>query len=208
MGSANKNEIDLNNNPVIRLINSNDISQVLEVYKPFVALTTITPEYEIPNLDDFSRDIKNIAAYYPVLVCEVNDRIIGYTLAKKYRLAAGHQWSVESSIYVQPGYYGKGIAKALYRVLFDILKLQGIINVFAGLVLPNTRSEIFHQNLGFREVGIFEKGIYKIDNWHDVKWLQLSIQEHAKNPLSPRSIKDVMEAPMFKTILEQANNFN
>ena len=208
MVPANKKEIALNNNSIIRLIKATDISQVLEINKPFVTLTTITPEYEIPHLEDFSREIKNTAGYYPVLVCEVNDVVIGYALAKKYRLAAGHQWSAETSIYVESGHQGSGVAKALYQALFNILKLQRIVNAFAGLVLPNTKSEVFHKNLGFKEVGIFDKGIYKLGNWHDIKWLQLSLNEHSKNPLLPKSIREVMETPMFKTILEQANNFS
>lgn len=57
------------------------------------------------------------------------------------RLSAGHQWSVETSIYVESEHDGKVDAKAIYQALFNILKLQGIVNVFAGLVLPNTKSE-------------------------------------------------------------------
>ena len=198
------------NNPIIRLIKTADISQVLEIYKPFVTLTTITPEHEIPDPTEFSKKIKNIAAYYPILVCEINDIIIDYTSAQRFRLAQGHQWSAETSIYVAPAYYGTGVAKTLYQTLFNILKLQDLINVFAGIVLPNARSEVFHKNLGFQQVGIFEKGIYKLGNWHDVKWLQLNLKEHYKNPLLPKSIKEVMHSTMFGAILKQANfeNFN
>ncbi|KAA9038716.1 N-acetyltransferase family protein [Ginsengibacter hankyongi] len=159
----------MNSNRTIRLIKTADISQVLELYKPFVTLTTITPEYEILQFEAFSREIRNTTTYYPVLVCEINNIIIGYALAKRYRLAAGHQWSVETSIYVESGHHGKGVAKTLYQALFNILRLQGIVNVFAGLVLPNTRSEVFHKNLGFQEVGIFNNGIYKLGNWHEYK---------------------------------------
>ena len=195
----------MKNNPIIRLIKTADISQVLEIYKPFVTLTTITPEHEIPDLIDFSKKIKKIATYYPVLVCEMNGIIIGYTFANRFRQAQGHQWSAETSIYLVPGYYGKGVAKTLYQTLFNILKLQDLINVFAGIVLPNARSEAFHKNLGFQEIGIFEKGIYKFGNWHDVKWSQLSVKEHSKNPLFPKSIKEVMHTTPFADILKQAN---
>ena len=195
----------MKNNPIIRLIKTADISKVFEIYKPFVTLTTITPEHEITDPADFSKKIKKIAAYYPVLVCEMNDIIVGYTFASRFRLAQGHQWSVETSIYLVSGYYGRGVAKTLYQTLFNILKLQNLINVFAGIVLPNARSEAFHKNLGFQEVGIFEKGIYKFGNWHDVKWSQLSLKEHSKNPLFPKSIKEVMHTTPFADILKRAS---
>lgn len=198
----------MKNNPVIRLIKTADISKVLEIYKPFVTSTTITPEHHAPDLIFFSKKIKKIAAYYPVLICEVNDIIIGYAFANRFRLAQGHQWSAETSIYLVSAYNGKGIAKTLYQALFNILKLQDLINVFAGIVLPNARSEVFHKSLGFEEVGIFEKGIYKLGNWHDVKWLQLSLKDHSKNPLFPKSIKEVMHTTKFVAILKHANNEN
>ena len=95
--------------------------------------------------------------------------MIGYTFANRFRLAQGHQWSAETSVYLGPGYSGKGVAKTLYQALFNMLQLQDVINVFTAIVLPNARSEVFHKNLGFQEAGIFEKGIYKPGNWHDVK---------------------------------------
>lgn len=188
---------------IVRLIKNTDIPEVLEIYKPFVTSTSITPEHDVQGLQGFSTKIKSISNYYPVLVCEVNKKIAGYAYANKYRLAKGHLWSVESSIYLSPDYYGKGVAKNLYQSLFAILKLQNFINVFAGIVLPNKRSEMFHENLGFQKVGIFKKGIYKLGNWHDVKWFQLSLGEHIKNPALPKSFKEVMNTTEFKNILKR-----
>lgn len=187
---------------IIRLIKSTDIPEVLEIYEPFVMSTSITPEYDVESLQKFSTKIKSISDYYPVLVCEVNKKMVGYTYANKYRLAQGHLWSAESTIYLSPDYYGKGVAKNLYQSLFAILKLQNFINVFAGIVLPNKRSEMFHENLGFQKVGIFKKGIYKLGNWHDVKWFQLSLAEHIKNPVLPKSFKEVMNTIELENILK------
>ena len=200
-----KHEIYMKDVPIIRFIKNRDIPEVLEIYKPFIISSSITPEYDIPHMHRFSTKIKSIAKYYPVLVCEVNKKIIGYTYANKYRLAQGHLWTVESSIYLSPDYYGKGVAKNLYQALFAILKLQNFINVFAGIVLPNKRSEIFHENLGFQKVGIFNKGIYKLGSWHDVKWFQLNVAEHINNPPLPKSVKEVMDTTEFETILKKVN---
>ena len=189
-------------NPIIRLIKSTDIPEILEIYKPFVS-SSITPEYDLESLQEFSTKIKSIFEYYPVLVCEVNGKIVGYTYANKYRVAQGHLWSAESTIYLSPGYYGKGVAKNLYQSLFAILKLQNFINVFAGIVLPNKRSEMFHENSGFQKVGIFKKGIYKLGNWYDVKWFQLSLAEHIKYPGLPKSLKEIMNTTEFENILKQ-----
>ena len=192
--------------PIIRFIKSSDIVDVLEIYKPFIASTSFTPEYDIPGLQDFSAKIESIASHYPVLVCEVNDNIIGYAYANKYRLAQGHLWSAESSIYLSPDYYGKGVATTLYTTLFAILKLQNFINVFAGIVLPNKRSEKFHEKFGFQKVGIFKKGVYKPGSWHDVKWFQLNLSEHVINPPPPKSIAEVLSTEELMFALKKGNS--
>jgi L-amino acid N-acyltransferase YncA len=193
----------MENKQIIRLIKSTDIPEVLEIYKPFITSTSISPEYDVPNLRVFSAKIKRIANYYPVLVCEVANRIIGYAFANKYRSAQGHQWSAETSIYLSPDYYGKGVAKTLYQVLLTILKLQNYINVFAGIVLPNKRSEVFHKKLGFQNAGVFKRGIYKLGSWHDVKWFQLNLMEHIKNPPLPKPVKEIMHAVELMSIFKK-----
>ena len=190
----------------IRLLTTADIPQVLEIYKPFIIATSFTPEYDVPKLESFSARVNNIANEYPFLVCEVGDTIAGYAYANQYRLAQGHLWSVETSIYLGSGYHGKGIAKILYQSLFAILRLQNYFNAFAGIVLPNKRSELFHESFGFCEVGVFKTGIYKLEEWHDVKWFQLSLQEHFKNPSLPKSIIEVKRTKEFSNILKQATD--
>jgi L-amino acid N-acyltransferase YncA len=192
----------------IRFINSEDIPEVLEIYKPFITSTSITPEYLIPDLEDFSAKIKNIASDYPFLVCEANSKIVGYTYANKFRPAQGHQWSAETSIYISPNYQGNKVARPLYEYLFIILKLQNYINVFAGIVLPNKRSEVFHETLGFRDAGIFRAGIYKFEDWHDVKWVQLNLTGHIKNPPLPKPLKEVVGTPEFETLLKKQMKLN
>ncbi len=191
--------------PIIRLVKSADFAAVLEIYKPFVTSTGITPEDEVPGLQEFSIKIDGLANNYPFLISEVNGKVTGYTFANNFRAAQGHKWSVEVSIYLSKDYYGKGVAAALYQSLFAILKLQNYINVFAGIVLPNQRSEVFHKNLGFQEVGTFKKGVYKLGNWHDVRWFQLNLTENCENPPFPKPVKEIIHTTEFETILKQAN---
>jgi phosphinothricin acetyltransferase len=169
----------------IRLLEEKNIPAILEIYKPYIVSTSFTPEFEIPPINDFILKIKNIARDYPVLVCEANKKIVGYSLANKYRGAAGHRWSVETTIYLSADFQGKKIARLLYEHLFAILKLQHYVNVFAGIVLPNNNSEAFHKKLGFTEVGVFKNGIYKLAKWHDVKWFQLHLADHLTHPPLP-----------------------
>jgi L-amino acid N-acyltransferase YncA len=189
----------------IRLITEADAQAALEVYKPYVISTAITFEYGVPTLEDFSNRIRLVTAEYPWLVCEHKKRIIGYAYASKHRFKIGYRWSPESTIYMVSDFHRRGIARVLYETLFDLLKLQGFVNLFAGVALPNEKSEGFHRALGFFEIGNFKKIGYKLGRWHDVRWFQLHLADHIQDPPPPRKLAEVQYSPQFSAILQSAN---
>ena len=190
----------------IRLIQEPDAQAVLDIYKPYVLNTYITFEYEVPTLEEFKEKIKTITSEYPWLVCFINDEIIGYAYGSKHRYRTAYNWSPESTIYIKEGFHGKGIGRVLYSTLFEILKLQGYFNVYAGVGIPNERSERLHRSVGFEELGIFKKVGYKLGKWHDTKWFQLHLQEHIIDPPLPKSIDEIETNPEFGAILTLANS--
>ena len=189
----------------IRLITENDISAVLDIYRPYVLNTIISFEYEVPSLEEFTERVKTITAEYPWLVCENQDIIIGYAYASKHRYRTAYQWSPESTVYVSTEFQGKGVGRILYETLFSILRLQGYFNVYAGVGLPNEKSVGFHRALGFDEIGDFKKVGYKHGNWHDTKWFQLHLSEHINNPPAPKTIVEIENGRELQAILDVAN---
>jgi len=169
----------------IRLIQDNDTQAVLDIYAPYVLNTYITFEYDVPTFAEFSKKIRTITSQYPWLVCLQNDRIIGNAYAGEHRHRTAYKWSPESTIYLSEDVFGMGIGHVLYTTLFDILRLQGFFNVYAGVGIPNERSEKLHRSVGFEELGIFKNVGYKLGKWHDTKWFQLHLQAHIINPPLP-----------------------
>ncbi|MBL7808883.1 MAG: N-acetyltransferase, partial [Saprospiraceae bacterium] len=153
--------------------------------------TAITFEYETPSLTEMENRMTYTQAKYPYLVAEVDQRIVGYAYASDFRTRAAYQWSPESTIYLHPLYYGKGIGKMLYQKLFELLALQGYYNVFAGVALPNEASVALHQKLGFREIGVYENIGYKFGKWHTTKWFQLVLKTHEENPARPQTPENI-----------------
>jgi len=189
----------------IRLITENDAQAVLDIYAPYVRDTIISFEYEIPTLEDFALRIKTNITEYPWLVCLQNDKIIGYAYASKHRYRTAYQWSSEVSIYLSEEIHGKGIARVLYEALFSILQLQGYFNMFAGIGMPNEKSEGFHKALGFEEIGVFKKIGYKFGNWHDTKWFQRDLADHIQNPPAPIKITEIEGSGDMQVIINNAN---
>src|SRR5262249_15175766 len=154
----------------------------LEIYTPFIVHTTVSFEYEVPSVDEFSLRIKKYLQDYPWIVCEYKERIIGYAYASKHRNRTAYQWSVESSVYIHQDFHRKGIAKILYETLFELLRHQGILNAYAGIALPNDKSLHFHHACGFRDVGTYKKVGYKLGAWNDVLWLSFPLNEYPEFP--------------------------
>lgn len=189
----------------IRLITEDDIAAALEVYKPYVLNTAITFEYEVPTIAEFTHKVKTISTGYPWLVCEHNNEIIGYAYGSLHRARTAYTWSPESTVYMDGRFHGRGVARVLYETLFEILKLQGYINVYAGVGIPNEKSEAFHEALGFYELGIFRKVGYKLGKWHDTRWFQLHLAEHVIDPPWPKQMDAVVGTDEFNSIMLRAN---
>ena len=141
----------------IRVAIKDDAAGMLEIYAPFILNSGITQETEVPSVEDFQQRVISNLEERPWLVCEINNEVAGYAYAGKHRDRKGYQWCTEPSVYISEKYFGVGVAIALYTALFDILKLQGYVNAYAVITLPNDRSIAFHKKFGFEYLTTYKK---------------------------------------------------
>ena len=168
-----------------------DAGKILEIYKPYVENTTITFEYDVPALEEFKNRIKNILTNYPYIVCEYENKILGYAYAHKVWMRAAYQWDAELSVYIDKEYMGNGLGKKLYKILIEILKLQNVVNVYGCVTYTNEKSDRLHESFGFKRVGIFENAGYKFGKWIGVTWFHKAISEYKKNPEKLKKISQI-----------------
>ncbi len=195
----------MKNNFSIRLIRDSDVAAVLDIYKPYVLDTAISFEYDPPSEQEFFERIKTIASEYPWLVCLEGEKIVGYAYASRHRARTAYDWSAESTVYMLEVHQRRGLARILYETVFEILRLQGFFNVYAGITLPNEKSVGFHRALGFKEIGTYKNIGYKFGQWHDTYWVQLSLAEHIQAPSFPKKMNEISDTAVFESILKKAN---
>jgi L-amino acid N-acyltransferase YncA len=188
----------------IRLAAEGDSASILKIYIPFITDTYVSFENEVPALEEFEKRIRNIQKKFPWLVCEINGNIAGYAYASRYRERESYDWSADFSVYVDPEHHGKKIGTALYFSLFELLKIQGYYNIYAGIALPNIKSESLHESFGFKGIGIYHNVGYKLGSWHDVRWYELKIKEHIQSPIKPKDIGEIINTYECKAIFEKA----
>jgi len=97
------------------------------------------------------------------------------------------------SIYIHSDARRRGVGRALYGALFDLLVRQGYVNAYAGVTLPNPASVGLHESLGFRPVGVYPRIGFKFGRWHDVAWFQLRLQEAAVPVSEPLPVLKLFE---------------
>jgi phosphinothricin acetyltransferase len=142
-------------------------------------------------MEEMQSRIETILQKYPWIVCEVNGTIAGYVYASKHRDREAYQWSCECSIYMHKDFMEKGIGKELYKLLFQILKLQGFRNVYAGITLPNKGSIAIHEKCGFKHFATYENIGYKFGAWHSVGWWKLQINDYDLQPPPPLKFSEL-----------------
>jgi len=185
----------------IRLAGRDDADEIAAIYRPFVESAIISFETVAPEPPEMADRIAATLARYPWLVCQSDGEIAGYAYATKHRERKAYQWSVDTSAYVHPRYWRRGIGAGLYRSLFAMLSAQGFVNAYAGIALPNPASVGLHESAGFRPVGIYRSVGYKLGAWHDVGWWERALHDHEAAPREPVGLAALQSRDDWQALL-------
>ena len=89
------------------------------------------------------------------------------------------------TIYLDYKARGRGYGRKLYETMEELLKAQGILNLYVCVADPivedeylTKNSERFHTRLGFSKIGVFHKCGYKFNRWYNIIWMEKIIGEH------------------------------
>ena len=167
----------------LRLAAPADGAAIAAIYAPIVRDTAISFETSEVPADEVSRRIETTLRQHPWLVAESGGDALGYAYATTHRARAAYAWSVDVSVYLAAHARRRGVGRALYTALLDLLTAQGYINAFAGIALPNPASVGLHEALGFTPVGVYRAVGWKLGAWHDVGWWQRQLGTSDAPPL-------------------------
>ena len=177
----------------LRLASPDDAPGVRAIYAPMVRETAISFEYEEPPVEEMARRIQTaLSSGYPWIVCEDGGEIIGYAYASSFRTRRAYDWTTEVSVYVHPDHHRRGVGRALYAKLFEILTLQGFRSAYGVATAPNPGSEGLHEAMGFELVGRFPSVGFKFDRWHDVICWHIALGPRDDEPRKVRPVGEVL----------------
>ena len=160
---------------MIRTATPADAKQICAIYNNYIENTIISFEQEPVSVSQMQRRITEIGAYFPWLVFEENQTILGYTYATTWKTRTAYRHSVETTIYISNKATGKGIGSKLYRALITELRTTDAHCLIACIALPNAASIGLHEKVGFEKNAHFKEVGKKFGQWIDVGFWELML---------------------------------
>lgn len=177
--STNNSEtIDFLGQSKMRPARMDDAQGISSLYNFYVKSSTATFALEEETLEErrawlLNHEAKNM----PVLVLEMNGRVIGFGSVSPYHSRCGYSQTVELSIYVDPVCVSKGLGKLLLDTLISHCT-DKYHAVLALICSENEASIKLFASRGFKPVGELKEVGYKFDRYLSVSILELLC--HAK----------------------------
>lgn len=177
---------------MIRFATERDLGRILEIYGPYITDSTVSFEYEVPSLEEFTQRFRQIVKQYPWLVYEENGVILGYAYGGPTFTRAAYQWSAESSVYLCPEAKGRGIGRRLYAVLEQLLEKQGYRKLYALITSENEASLAFHKAVGFSFTAFFPDIGIKFGRSLGVTWMEKCLKSGDLPTIFPKPVEEVV----------------
>jgi phosphinothricin acetyltransferase len=188
----------------IRRATTEDASAVAAIYEPYCQNSAVSFETVAPSAENMSTRISSIGAERPWLVLEDHRAVVGYAYAAAHHERDAYRWAVSTAIYVSNAHHRRGVGRALYATLFELLHHLGYFTATAGITLPNTGSVGLHEAFGFTLVGVYRHIGFKRGGWHDVAWYQADIQPRIADPPPPRPVSTIVGGPQWNAAIGRA----
>ena len=153
--------------------------------------TVISFEELPPDADEMRRRMEHVLEWAPWLVAVVEDEVVGYAYAARHRERAAYRWSVDLSAYVAAVWRGRGVGRALYDRLMELLREQRFVNAYGGVTEPNPASIALHRAIGMEVIGTFERVGWKFGAWHGVTWLGMRLCRAGRRARGARRVARV-----------------
>ena len=158
---------------MIRNVKSSDAKAIAGIYNDYILNTTISFETEPLTVEQMQLRIEEIASHCPYIVWEEAGEIAGYCYAHPWKERAAYHNTLETTIYLSPKYFRKGIGTKLMLRLIDDCRKMGFKVLIACITANNDISIEMHRRLGFKKVSHFNQVGEKLGQTLDVVDMQL-----------------------------------
>jgi phosphinothricin acetyltransferase len=176
----------------VRLATPADGAACAAIYAPYVEDSSVSFELQAPSADEMAARIARTIERSPWVVAEVDGVARAYAYGSRHRERPAYDWTIETTVYVDRGFTGRGMGRAAMVAVLEIVRLQGFHLAVAGVTQPNPASTALHLSLGFRRIGEFEAIGWKQGRWHGVEWFGLELAPRDEPPAPIRPLEEAV----------------
>lgn len=159
----------------VRPSTEGDLPAIAAIYRHHVTTGLASFEEIAPDLEELARRRTTVLEMgLPWLVAtHGSGDVVGYAYAGLFRPRSAYRYTVEDSIYVAPGWTGRGIGRALLGWLIRETTSKGYRQMVAVIGDSGNAASIgLHRSCGFREAGRLEAVGFKFGRWVDSVLMQ------------------------------------
>ncbi|MHB1980678.1 MAG: GNAT family N-acetyltransferase [Sulfobacillus sp.] len=154
-----------------------DLPTISDIYAHYVLHTVATFEEIPPDLATWHRRLaQHRVDGLPLLVADLDGRVLGYAVASMWRPRSAYRYTVEDSVYLRSDALGRGVGGQLLAALIEICAQSGKHQMIAVVAEPNPASVALHQAHGFQVTGRLPHVGYKQGRWVDTTLLQRTLE--------------------------------
>jgi phosphinothricin acetyltransferase len=154
-----------------------DLPAIRDIYNYYVEHSTCT--YALEPETPAERE-QWFAAHsperYPVVVVEIDGRVIAWGSLSKFHPRAGYAPCVEASVYIDRDHHRQGLGRLILQHLVDRARAAGYHTVIGGASADQTASIALQESLGFEKVGQLKEVGQKFGQRLDVVYLQKMLE--------------------------------
>ncbi|MGL5434900.1 MAG: GNAT family N-acetyltransferase [Lachnospiraceae bacterium] len=144
---------------IIRIAREQDMPHLLDIYNYEVlhGLATFdlharTMTERMAWFHDHNRD------NHPLIVAELDGRAVGYASLSSYRDKEAYAQTVELSVYIDPSYRRRGIARALMSAILEEARQREDIHTVISVITDDNEASVkLHEDFGFTYCGTMKE---------------------------------------------------
>lgn len=163
----------------IRKAAMGDLYHINAIYNHYIEHTAITFDVEPWTMSQRLHWCQTVfkEPRHTLLVAVKDDVVVGFAYNSAFKPKQAYDSSTELTVYKAPNCDLKGVGRALYRHLLNMLKTHNYHRAYAWITLPNVGSMRLHEELEFYEVGTMEQVGKKHGEYHDVVLLEKKLSD-------------------------------
>jgi L-amino acid N-acyltransferase YncA len=158
----------------IRAAEAGDCPEIADIFRHYAVSSVATFEEKPLSVPEWKEKFAGVIGKgLPFLVAEASGRVVGYAYAGPWRPKPAYRHTVEDSVYLDPGWTGRGLGGLLLAELLTRSARAGARQMIAVIAdSGDGPSAALHRRHGFTDAGRLAAVGYKHGRWIDTFLLQ------------------------------------